>query len=73
MAGNYPWIDFYMEFADALLMYKQDRRRLVHKLQNVFEEIGIPMPKLENQGIPNDIDPFTVFGLANKGISDTNR
>lgn len=34
MAGNYPWIDFYMVFADKLQMFRQDRSCLIRKLQN---------------------------------------
>ena len=31
------------------------------------------LPKLEANGIPEDIDPFTIFGLFNKGITNDNR
>lgn len=73
MAGDFRWISFYMEFADVLLEYKENRNSLILKLQRVFENLGMRLPKLEKTGVPTDIDPFTVFGLANKGITDANR
>ena len=73
MAGQFIWIDFYMEFATKLLAYKNNRKELIEKIQKVYKVIGIRLPKLENTIMPFDIDPFTVFGLFNKGITDTNR
>ena len=37
------------------------------------QRIRINLPKLENEGKVFDIDPFTVFGLFNKGITNENR
>lgn len=31
------------------------------------------LPELDSDDAPGDIDPFTVFGLFNKGITDANR
>lgn len=70
---KYTWIGFYSEFADKLLMFKGDRNELISKLVRVYQVIGMKLPKLESTFIPSDIDPFTVFGLFNKGISDANR
>ena len=70
---NFKWIDFYTEFATKLLEYKNNRPALIEKIVIVFNNIGMKMPKLDNTGIPVDIDPFTVFGLFNKGIKDSNR
>jgi 5-methylcytosine-specific restriction protein B len=72
------WTDFYMEFADKLLEYKNNRRELIKKIQNVYSSLDMKLPKLEgdeegNYLIPNDIDPFTVFALFNKNISTENR
>lgn len=71
--AEYTWTGFYSEFADKLLRYKNDRATLIAKLQKIYEAIKIKMPKLDTNGVPKDIDPFTVFGLFNKGITDTNR
>lgn len=73
MVTEYKWIDFYMEFATKLLEYKDDRKELIRKIQNAFDAIGFKLPKLENGIVPWDIDPFTVFGLFNKGITDDKR
>ena len=73
MAGQFKWVSFYMEFATKLLEYREDRTSLIKKLQEVFSNRGMKLPKLDKDNVPKDIDPFTVFGLFNKGISDVNR
>lgn len=74
MAEQFKWVNFYTEFATKLLEYKSDRASLIKKLQNVYSSIGMKLPKLEKDNIiPKDIDPFTIFGLFNKGITDANR
>ena len=70
---SFKWISFYTAFATELLFYKDNRTELIRKIQKVYETTGMHMPKLENGGTPADIDPFTVFGLFNKGITDANR
>ena len=35
---NLNWVDFYTEFATKLLVYKNDRKSLIVKLQNVYKE-----------------------------------
>lgn len=71
--ADYSWINFYMEFADALLAYKNSRAELIEKIREVFGLTEMKLPKLEADDDLEDIDPFTVFGLFNKGISDKNR
>ncbi len=73
MTSQFKWIVFYTAFATKLLEYKKDRQTLIQKLQSTYLAIGMKLPKLEKDNIPKDIDPFTVFGLFNKGITDTNR
>lgn len=70
---RFTWVSFYSELADKLLAYKDNRQELVEKLQSLYQELGMKFPKLDDMGVPTDIDPFTVFGLFNKGISDANR
>jgi len=65
------WIRFYMEFADKLR--NVDRKDLITRIKKVYAEIGMRLPTLERDGDVIDIDPFTVFGLFNKGITNTNR
>ena len=67
------WVGFYQELADKLLPYKNDRAILIGKVKSIYDSVGLPLPKLEDAPLPSDIDPYTVFGLFNKGISDVNR
>lgn len=75
--NQFNWIEFYEEFADILLDYKERRQELINKIKQIYANTGIKMPTLErNEDGSNelvDIDPFTVFGLFNKQISDENR
>ena len=66
------WISFYKELSDKLLTYRDRRDDLINKLATVYESIGMSLPKLEADEL-QDIDPFTVFGLFNKHITDANR
>lgn len=67
------WVEFYTEFATKLLEYKNDRKNLIEKLQKIYQEIDMKFPKMESDGTVIDIDPFTIFGLFNKGITNDNR
>ncbi len=72
------WTDFYREFAEKLLEYKDNRIELINKIQKVFDDLGMNLPTLEgdaegNAILPFDIDPFTIFALFNKQISAENR
>ena len=71
--ATFIWSEIYEEFATKLLEYKNDRKNLISKLQNVYEEIDMKLSKMESNGEILDIDPFTIFGLFNKGITDDNR
>ena len=72
MDKNYEtWIRFYMEFADKLRHI--DRKNLIERIKKVYASIGMRLPTLERGGDVIDIDPFTVFGLFNKGITNVNR
>ena len=70
---SYKWIDFYMELSTKLLEFKVNRTILIQKIKRIYSDTGIKLPKLESDHIPKDIDPFTVFGLFNKGINYTKR
>lgn len=64
--NQFDWIDFYKEFANTLLQYKNNRDVLVEKVEKIYELTGIYMPTLERNRKIIDIDPFTIFGLFNK-------
>lgn len=78
MSEEIEWVNFYMEFADKLLEYKNNREELIKKVYKSYDELEIQLPTLEadddgNSIIPKDMDPFTIFGLFNKQIKSENR
>lgn len=64
--NQFDWVDFYKEFANTLLKYKNNREILIEKVEKIYELTGIDMPTLERDKHLVDIDPFTIFGLFNK-------
>lgn len=73
MSANYEWIRFYSAFADKLAVFENDRESLLKKLIKIHNDLGIKFQKLEEDDSVKDIDPFTVFGLFNKGQTDSSR
>ena len=73
MTVQFKWVEFYTELATKLLEYKNDRTSLIELLQELYSRIGMKLPTLDSYPVPHDIDPFTIFGLFNKGITDANR
>lgn len=71
--NNFAWTEFYSELATALLRYADDRNSLIEKVKAIYTNAGMKLPTLELENKIVDIDPFTVFGLFNKGISNDNR
>ena len=71
--NQFDWVDFYKEFAGILLSYKSKRAELIAKVRQIYEITGINLPTLEKDNRIVDIDPFTVFGLFNKKLTDANR
>lgn len=66
------WIDFYNEFVNILVGYKENRFILIEKIKKIYNDIGKDLPKLTddaNNPMPQDIDPFTIWGLFNKILS----
>lgn len=71
--ADYRWVEFYMNFADILLQFKNNRSDLIEKIREVYSSINFKLPKLEIDNDIVDIDPFTIFALFNKGITNDNR
>ena len=71
--SQYSWTSFYMELADRLLAFKDDRHSLVVSLFQVYRRIGMSLPKWAVEHASDDIDPFTVFALFNQGQKDSSR
>ena len=72
-SNQFIWTDFYKEFAQRLVAYKDNRSLLVEKVKEIYKLSGISMPTLEKDNNLVDIDPFTVFGLFNKNLRVENR
>lgn len=76
LGGNgmtgFAWTDFYAEFASALLVFAYNRATLIEKIKQIYSNTGLNLPKLEKDNEIVDIDPFTVFGLFNRNLSDKN-
>ena len=68
MSNKFTWVPFYIELADKILTFKNNRASLVAKVKEAHTTANKELPKIENDNnnIP-DIDPFTVFALFNRG------
>ena len=71
--GQFAWVEFYEELADTLLGYANNRQTLLRHLSNAYAQTGIPLPTIDRTSTPNDVDPFTVFGLFTRGITSAKR
>lgn len=71
--NQFDWVNFYKEFATKLLDFKDKRDELIEKVKKIYKITGINIPTLEKDNNLVDIDPFTIFGLFNKKLTDSNR
>ena len=66
---NFTWIPFFKEFADKLLLFRNDRASLINWIYDNLEG-HINHFKDDNNGTRvADVDPFTVFAIINRGIT----
>jgi hypothetical protein len=70
---QFKWTLFYTEFATSLMRYAEKREELIKKVKEIYQKANMKLPTLERDNNIVDIDPFTIFGLFNKGITDANR
>lgn len=77
--GRFRWARFYQAIADGLLNHRADRRPLIDFLQQLQPSVeGLGLLSGDqfadgSRGFIQDIDPFTLLGLFNRGITDSNR
>jgi len=77
--GRFAWTKFYEQIADRLLPYRYDRSALVAGIREISSRIeGLGHLKEDHYtdgtvGFVKDICPFTVMGLFNRGITESNR
>lgn len=65
---NFSWIPFYMEMADKLLAFKNNRKALVDIMYSLNSQY-VSYIHTNDGGRYPDIDPFTFFGIFNRGNS----
>ena len=66
---NFTWIPFYKEFSQKLLKYRNNRTPLVNWIyDNLDSYVKYLKDHPDGRPLP-DIDPFTVFGIINRGIT----
>ena len=53
----------FMELADKLLAFKDDRQALIATLQHVYIELGMDLPTLDSGGIPTGLVWFCGPGV----------
>ena len=76
---RFRWARFYQAIADALQSHRADRSQLIAFLQQLQPSVeGLGLLSGDqfadgSKGFIQDIDPFTLFGLFNRGIRDSNR
>ena len=70
---KYDWIEIYQEFANRLLDYKNNRVELIRILQEIYLELNLKYPLIDEDEIGKDVCPFSVMGLFNKQITEENR
>ena len=65
---KFSWIPFYMEMADKILAFKDNRKALVDVVYSLNKRYVNYIHTDEGSHYP-DIDPFTFFGIFNRGNS----
>lgn len=71
---KFLWVNFYSEFANKLLDYKNNRKRLLEIINEAHNSLKMNNTLLtDNEGFLEDICPFTVFGCFNKGLTSVKR
>ncbi|WP_409228805.1 AAA family ATPase [Gudongella sp. SC589] len=78
MNNEYSWIEFYEDFANKLLSYKNRQSELFEIIKGLSEEqplMNYLHFEREDWWAPRDyrIDPFSVMGIFNRGLTDSNR
>ena len=69
----YTWIPFYKELSKKLLQFRNDRMPLIDWIyENLEGYIGHLKDATDGRRV-SDIDPFTVFAIFNRGISQDKR
>src|SRR5688500_6170154 len=77
-AGSFDWVPFYEQLADRVLSYRNRQAELLTFLRGLRQD-GHKVSSLDDRladgtTIPlAEIDPFTFFGVFNRGITNQGR
>ncbi len=78
MTEKYTWIDIYQELADVLTNYENRQSELIAFLEGLRAQ-GHIITALQDKSkdgerfLLKEIDPFTFFGVFNRGIKNERR
>ena len=64
---NFTWIPFYEEMARKLLDYRNNRKALVDIVYGLGDKMVGYIKATKQGGRVDDIDPFSVYGIFNRG------
>lgn len=78
MSDNFSWIPIYQELADSLSGWRNRQSELISFLEGLRNEgyVVTPLNDKDNDGarfLLKEIDPFTFFGVFNRGIRQDQR
>jgi 5-methylcytosine-specific restriction protein B len=78
MSSLFTWIPIYKELAAELVNWEQRQTELIHFLEELREQdfVVTPLNDKDLDGtrfLLEEIDPFTFFGVFNRGIKESNR
>ena len=78
LQNRFPWITFYENVADNLLLFKNNREKLVAAVHRIPEQSGVSLPLKDQfmdgtEGPLEDICPFTTLALFNRRMTEANR
>ena len=77
--NQFGWTTFYMEVANHLLQYRDDRRPLIAAIVDITRRRpDLPLAIMDqfpngSSGLLQDICPFTAMGIFNRSLTDANR
>ena len=70
---SFTWIPFYKELAQKLLNYRNNRAQLVNWIYDNLQGYVNHLKDGPDGSRVADIDPFSVFSIFNRGLTDKNR
>ena len=83
MSTRFTWTEFFRELSFKLLPYRGRGNELIQKIDEVYNQAKLSNQKLKNNLDevqlkhfdidPNQVDPFTILGVINRGLHVDNR